>query len=70
MTAVPAITLEGDADGAPRPDAGSYAWTFSGEYTHRLVEGGVGHSLPQEAPETLAPGRRRGCRLLIRRQPE
>ena len=51
---VPAITLEGDANGAPHPDATSYANKFSGTYTHRLVEGGIGHNLPQEAPQRFA----------------
>jgi hypothetical protein len=54
VIAVPAITLEGDANGAPHPDASSYARKVSGEYTHRLVAGDIGHSLPQEAPEALA----------------
>jgi pimeloyl-ACP methyl ester carboxylesterase len=51
---VPAITLEGDANGAPHPDAGSYAKKFSGKYAHRVVKGGVGHNLPQEAPREFA----------------
>lgn len=51
---VPAITLEGDANGAPHPDAGSYAKKFSGRYAHRVVKGGVGHNLPQESPEAFA----------------
>jgi pimeloyl-ACP methyl ester carboxylesterase len=51
---VPTITLEGDANGAPHPDATSYANKFSGTYTHRLVEGGIGHNLPQEAPQEFA----------------
>ena len=51
---VPAITLEGDANGAPHPDASSYAKKFSGKYTHRIISGGVGHNLPQEAPEAFA----------------
>jgi pimeloyl-ACP methyl ester carboxylesterase len=51
---VPTITLEGDANGAPHPDAISYAKKFSGKYTHRVVSGGVGHNLPQEAPEAFA----------------
>jgi pimeloyl-ACP methyl ester carboxylesterase len=51
---VPAITLEGDANGAPHPDASFYAKKFSGKYTHRIVSGGVGHNLPQEAPEAFA----------------
>jgi pimeloyl-ACP methyl ester carboxylesterase len=54
VIAVPTITLEGDANGAPHPDAGSYAKKFSGKYAHRVVTGGVGHNLPQEAPEAFA----------------
>ena len=54
VIAVPTITLEGDANGAPHPDAASYAKKFSGTYTHRLVEGGIGHNLPQEAPQAFA----------------
>ena len=51
---VPTITLEGDANGAPHPDPSSYAEKFSGTYTHRTIEGGIGHNLPQEAPEAFA----------------
>jgi hypothetical protein len=47
---VPTITLEGDANGAPHPDARAYAGKFSGRYEHRVVTGGVGHNLPQERP--------------------
>jgi pimeloyl-ACP methyl ester carboxylesterase len=49
---VPTISLEGDANGAPHPDASSYAKKFSGKYA--LIKGGVGHNLPQEAPEAFA----------------
>jgi pimeloyl-ACP methyl ester carboxylesterase len=52
--AVPTITLEGDANGAPHPDATVYAPKFTGRYTHRVIEGGVGHNLPQEAPQAFA----------------
>jgi pimeloyl-ACP methyl ester carboxylesterase len=52
--AVPAITLEGDANGAPHPDPKVYAKKFSGKYAHRLVTGGIGHNLPQEAPQAFA----------------
>jgi pimeloyl-ACP methyl ester carboxylesterase len=52
--AVPTITLEGDANGAPHPDASAYAHKFSGTYAHRVIEGGVGHNLPQEAPQAFA----------------
>jgi len=51
---VPTITLEGDANGAPHPDGDSYAKKFSGRYAHRIIEGGVGHNLPQEAPHAFA----------------
>jgi pimeloyl-ACP methyl ester carboxylesterase len=51
---VPAITLEGDANGAPHPEPASYAEKFTGKYTHRLIAGGVGHNLPQEAPQAFA----------------
>jgi pimeloyl-ACP methyl ester carboxylesterase len=51
---VPTITLEGDANGAPHPEPGSYAGKFSGRYSHRTIEGGIGHNLPQEAPEAFA----------------
>jgi pimeloyl-ACP methyl ester carboxylesterase len=51
---VPTVTLEGDANGAPHPDASSYAKKFSGKYAHRLIKGGVGHNLPQEVPQDFA----------------
>ena len=51
---VPTITLQGDADGAPRPDPSVYAKKFSGKYEHRPVTGGIGHNLPQEAPQAFA----------------
>jgi pimeloyl-ACP methyl ester carboxylesterase len=51
---VPTITLEGDANGAPHPDPSAYAKKFSGKYAHRLIKGGVGHNLPQEAPQAFA----------------
>ena len=51
---VPTITLEGDANGAPHPEPSSYAKKFSGRYSHRLITGGVGHNLPQEAPQAFA----------------
>jgi pimeloyl-ACP methyl ester carboxylesterase len=54
VIAVPTITLEGDANGAPHPDAGAYAKKFSGKYEHRVIDGGVGHNLPQEAPQAFA----------------
>ena len=51
---VPTITLEGDANGAPHPDPSAYRSKFTGPYEHRTVGGGIGHDLPQEAPEAFA----------------
>jgi pimeloyl-ACP methyl ester carboxylesterase len=51
---VPTITMEGDANGAPHPDPSAYAAKFSGPYAHRTIGGGVGHNLPQEAPDAFA----------------
>ena len=51
---VPTITLEGDANGAPHPEASTYAKMFSGKYEHRVISGGIGHNLPQEAPAAFA----------------
>jgi pimeloyl-ACP methyl ester carboxylesterase len=51
---VPSITLEGDANGAPHPPPASYAQKFSGRYSHRTITGGIGHNLPQEAPQAFA----------------
>jgi pimeloyl-ACP methyl ester carboxylesterase len=53
LISVPTITLEGDANGAPHPDATSYAEKFSGKYAHRVITGGIGHNLPQEAPQAF-----------------
>lgn len=50
---VPTITLEGDANGAPHPDPSVYAKKFTGRYAHRLIRGGIGHNLPQEAPQAF-----------------
>jgi pimeloyl-ACP methyl ester carboxylesterase len=54
VIAVPTITMEGDANGAPHPEPSAYANKFSGKYEHRLVTGGIGHNLPQEAPQAFA----------------
>lgn len=51
---VPTITMEGDANGAPHPEPASYAKRFTGKYKHQLISGGVGHNLPQEAPDAFA----------------
>ncbi len=52
--AVPTITLEGDANGAPHSPAAAYTAKFTGKYRHRNVSGGIGHNLPQEAPRAFA----------------
>jgi pimeloyl-ACP methyl ester carboxylesterase len=54
VISVPSITLEGDANGAPHADSNAYAKKFSGKYAHRVISGGVGHNLPQEAPKAFA----------------
>jgi pimeloyl-ACP methyl ester carboxylesterase len=54
VISAPCITLEGDANGAPHPDASAYAGKFSGKYAHRIIKGGIGHNLPQEAPQAFA----------------
>jgi pimeloyl-ACP methyl ester carboxylesterase len=51
---VPTITMEGDANGAPHPEPSAYAKMFSGKYSHRTINGGIGHNLPQEAPQAFA----------------
>jgi pimeloyl-ACP methyl ester carboxylesterase len=51
---VPTVTLEGDANGAPHPDPSAYAAKFPGPYSHRTIEGGIGHNFPQEAPNAFA----------------
>ncbi|WP_395848024.1 hypothetical protein [Cystobacter fuscus] len=51
---VPTITMEGDANGAPHPQPAAYRARFSGPYAHRLITGGIGHNLPQEAPNAFA----------------
>ncbi len=54
VIAVPTITLEGDANGAPHPEPAAYARKFTGKYEHRTIKGGIGHNLPQEAPQAFA----------------
>jgi len=54
VISVPTITLEGDANGAPHPEPSAYAKKFSGKYANRIIKGGVGHNLPQEAPRAFA----------------
>jgi len=52
--AVPTVTLEGDANGAPHPEGSAYRDLFVGAYEHTVVPGGIGHNLPQEAPSAFA----------------
>jgi pimeloyl-ACP methyl ester carboxylesterase len=54
IIAVPTITMEGDANGAPHPPPESYRAEFTGKYEHRTITGGIGHNLPQEAPDAFA----------------
>jgi pimeloyl-ACP methyl ester carboxylesterase len=54
VISVPTITLEGDANGAPHADPSAYAKKFSVRYEHRTITGGIGHNLPQEAPQAFA----------------
>ena len=54
VVTVPTITLEGDANGAPHVDPSAYARKFTGKYEHRTITGGIGHNLPQEAPQAFA----------------
>ncbi|ERI12046.1 alpha/beta hydrolase [Ochrobactrum sp. EGD-AQ16] len=54
LISVPTITMEGDANGAPHPDPAAYARKFTGKYEHRTISGGIGHNLPQEAPQAFA----------------
>jgi pimeloyl-ACP methyl ester carboxylesterase len=54
VISVPTITMEGDANGAPHVDPGVYANKFSGKFEHRNIAGGIGHNLPQEAPQAFA----------------
>jgi pimeloyl-ACP methyl ester carboxylesterase len=53
---VPTITMEGDANGAPHAPPDAYRSKFVGKYAHRLIKGGIGHNLPQEAPQAFAQG--------------
>lgn len=53
LITVPTITMEGDANEAPHPDPVVYAKKFVGKYEHRLIGGGTGHNLPQEAPRAF-----------------
>ena len=54
VVTVPAITMEGDSNGAAHPPSTDYRNRFSGKYEYRLISGGVGHNLPQEAPQAFA----------------
>lgn len=63
VIATPTVTLEGDANGAPHPAPTAYAGKFVGPYAHRLITGGIGHNLPQEAPDAFATAIRDVVRL-------
>ena len=54
VISVPTITMEGDANGAPHLEPSAYAGKFSGKHSHRTITGGIGHNLPQEAPQAFA----------------
>lgn len=54
VISVPTITMEGDANRAPHPEPAAYRRQFMGKYEHRLIKGGIGHNLPQEAPRDFA----------------
>ncbi|WP_333863211.1 alpha/beta fold hydrolase [Sphingobacterium sp.] len=54
VISVPTVTLEGDANGAAFPPPSNYASKFTGKYKHHTLKGGIGHNLPQEAPEAFA----------------
>jgi pimeloyl-ACP methyl ester carboxylesterase len=49
---VPTITIASDFDGAAA-DGTAYRKLFSGKYAHRILTG-IGHNVPQEAPEAFA----------------
>ena len=54
VVTVPAITMEGDSNGAIHAPSTAYRDKFSGKYDYRLITGGVGHNIPQEAPQAFA----------------
>jgi pimeloyl-ACP methyl ester carboxylesterase len=54
LITVPAITMEGASNGAAHPPASAYRPRFTGKYEYRLIANGVGHNLPQEAPQAFA----------------
>ncbi len=49
---VPTITIGSDFDGAAKDGAG-YRALYTGPYEHRVLDG-IGHNVPQEAPEQFA----------------
>ena len=49
---VPTITIGSDFDGAAK-DGTSYRQKFTGRYAHEVLDG-VGHNVPQEAPQDFA----------------
>jgi pimeloyl-ACP methyl ester carboxylesterase len=52
--AVPTVTLDGELDPfSPAGDGAAYRAKFTGPYDHRTLKG-IGHNVPQEAPEAFA----------------
>jgi len=52
---VPTIVMEGDANGAPHASSDApFRKKFVGRYDYRVLTGGIGHNLPQEAPGAFA----------------
>jgi pimeloyl-ACP methyl ester carboxylesterase len=69
LIAAPTITLEGDANGAPHPDASSYTKKFSGKYAHTgSSRAALGTTclkkLPEPSPMPLSKSR-----VIDRRRP-
>jgi hypothetical protein len=55
IIAVPTITPEGDAKGAPHSaDPAAYRQKFTGKYANRIISGAISHNLPQGAPQAFA----------------
>ena len=51
---VPTITLEGDANGAPHPEPAPTPRNSPADTSTEIITGGIGHNLPQEAPQAFA----------------
>jgi hypothetical protein len=46
--------MQGDANGAPTLAPVSMLQNTRAKYPYRLINGGIDHNLPQEAPEAFA----------------